>query len=217
MTDWATISSLATASGTLVLAIATFASVRSANRAARAAEGALLEGLRPLLVGSRLQDPPEKVRFVDGRWVRIPGGSGVVERDNGTIYLGLALRNVGAGLAVLHGWYLFPALDTGREASHRPPADFRVLTRDLYVGPGDTGFWQGALRDPDEELHRELTKLLEHGGDGFTIDLLYGDVEGGQRMVSRFALTPYERDGDDAPRWLISVSRHWNLDRDDPR
>ena len=35
-TDWVTISALATAGGTLVLAAATFASVRSANRAARA-------------------------------------------------------------------------------------------------------------------------------------------------------------------------------------
>ena len=33
--DWVTISALATAVGTLVLALATFASVRSANRAAR--------------------------------------------------------------------------------------------------------------------------------------------------------------------------------------
>ena len=217
MTDWATISSLATAGGTLVLGVATFASVRSANRAARAAESALLEGLRPVLIGSRLQDPPEKVRFMDGRWVRIPGGCGVVERDNGTIYLGLALRNVGAGLAVLHGWYLFPTLPRGREAAPRPAEEFRRTTRDLYVGPGDTGFWQGALRDPDDEGHRDLTKLLENDGPGFTIDLLYGDIEGGQRVVSRFALTPYEREGDDAPRWLISVSRHWNLDRDDPR
>jgi hypothetical protein len=32
MADWATISSLATAAGTLVLAVATFASVRSSNR-----------------------------------------------------------------------------------------------------------------------------------------------------------------------------------------
>jgi hypothetical protein len=38
MTDWATISSLATAGATLALALGTFASVRSANRAARAAE-----------------------------------------------------------------------------------------------------------------------------------------------------------------------------------
>jgi len=40
-TDWVTISSLATAGGTLVLALATFASVRSANRSARVAEMAL--------------------------------------------------------------------------------------------------------------------------------------------------------------------------------
>jgi hypothetical protein len=54
--DWASIASLATAIGTLVLAVATFASVRSANRAARAAEQSLLVGLRPLLMPSRLQD-----------------------------------------------------------------------------------------------------------------------------------------------------------------
>jgi hypothetical protein len=46
MVDWVTISSLAAAGGTLVLAAATF-SVRSANRAARTAERALQVGLRP--------------------------------------------------------------------------------------------------------------------------------------------------------------------------
>lgn len=44
MAHWATISSLATAGGTLVLAVATFSSVRSANRAARVAEKSLLVG-----------------------------------------------------------------------------------------------------------------------------------------------------------------------------
>ena len=47
--DWVTISSLATAAGTLVLATATFASVCSANRAARVAEESLLAATRPLL------------------------------------------------------------------------------------------------------------------------------------------------------------------------
>ena len=44
--DWASVASLATAAGTLVLAVATFASVRSANRTARAAEQSLQAGLR---------------------------------------------------------------------------------------------------------------------------------------------------------------------------
>jgi hypothetical protein len=43
-----TISALATATGTLVLAVATFASVRSANRAARVAEQAFLIGQRAI-------------------------------------------------------------------------------------------------------------------------------------------------------------------------
>ncbi len=57
MADWVTISSLATAGGTLVLAVATFSSVRSANRSARIAEQSLLLGLRPILIPSRDEDP----------------------------------------------------------------------------------------------------------------------------------------------------------------
>lgn len=37
--DWQTISSLATAGGTLVIAAATFSALRSSNRSARVAEG----------------------------------------------------------------------------------------------------------------------------------------------------------------------------------
>ena len=57
MADWPTIASLATAGGTLVLAVATFSSVRSGQRSTRIAERstqiaerALLIGLRPVLV-----------------------------------------------------------------------------------------------------------------------------------------------------------------------
>ena len=52
MADWVTISSLATAGGTLVLAVATFAFVKSANRSARVAELSVMASLRPLLMPS---------------------------------------------------------------------------------------------------------------------------------------------------------------------
>jgi hypothetical protein len=47
MADWVTISSLATAGGTLVLAVATFSSVTSSDRSARVAGRSPLVGLRP--------------------------------------------------------------------------------------------------------------------------------------------------------------------------
>ena len=97
-TDWVTISALATAGGTLVLAAATFASVRSANRAARVAERSLLAGLRPLLVPSKFDDPPQKVGFADDKWVVAEGGRGVAEVGDSAIYLVIPLRNVGAGI-----------------------------------------------------------------------------------------------------------------------
>ena len=64
--DWGTIAELATAGGTLVLAISTFASVRSANRAARAAERSLLVGLQPLLDGGH-RWPGAAARIDDAR------------------------------------------------------------------------------------------------------------------------------------------------------
>jgi hypothetical protein len=45
-----------------------------------------------------------------------------------------------------------------------------------------------------------------------TIDLLYGDIEGGQRVISRFGLIA-RTDG----TWLANPARHWNIDRSDPR
>ena len=56
MVDWTTVAALATAGGTLVLAIATFAAVRSANRSARLTEYSMKIGIRPLLMPSRLED-----------------------------------------------------------------------------------------------------------------------------------------------------------------
>ena len=99
-TDWASVASLATAAGTLVLAVATFAAVRSANRTARAAERSLQAGLRPLLLASRLQDDPQKVMFVDGKWVQVPGGRASVLAEERVIYLAMSVRNVDRGIAV---------------------------------------------------------------------------------------------------------------------
>ncbi len=210
MADWATISSLATAGGTLVLALATFSSVRSANRAARAAERSLLAGLRPLLMPSRIQDPPEKFAFVDGHWVKLPGGHGILEIADGAVYLGIALRNAGSGIAVLHGWSFTGDRLLG-DAGHAEPAEFHRLTRDIYVPAGDTGFWQGAFRDSADPGFAAAKAAVE-AGRAVTVDLLYGDHEGGQRTISRFSLTPRE-DG----AWFAAVARHWSLDRADPR
>jgi hypothetical protein len=208
--DWVTISALATAAGTLVLAVATFSSVRSANRAARAAERSLLAGLRPVLMPSRLQDPPEKIAFIDDHWVRVEGGHAAVEVTDEAIYLAIGLRNVGNGIAVLDGWHFTPERLSG-ETDQPDPGGFRRLTRDIYVPASDVGFWQGAFRD-SEDPGFAAARDAALARRACTVDLLYGDHEGGQRTISRFAIMPV-REGD----WLATVSRHWTLDRANPR
>jgi len=208
--DWVAASGIATAVATLVLACATFASVRSANRAARAAERSLLAGLRPLLAPSRLEDPSQKVGFMDDRWFQIPGGGGIAEVADSAVYLAIAVRNVGTGIAVLHGWRLAGDAYTG--ATEHPPLDeFRRLSRDLYIAPGEIGFWQGAFRDPEETGFAEARSAVEEPRR-FGLDVLYGDHELGQRSITRFSMVPRD-DG----RWIATVSRHWNVDRPDPR
>lgn len=213
--DWAIIASLATAGGTLVLAIATFASVRSANRSARVAQAALLVNMRPMLTPSRLNDPPQKLFFQEGVAFKVEGGRGLIHFDSGVVYLALSLRNAGQGLGVIHGW----RFAEGREINPRRPEPdaFRLQGLDLAIAPGDVGYWEGALRDSSDPLHAEGVRAAKKTGVA-TIDLLYGDQDGSQRVISRMMLRQIIPDDPDRqPTWLPTVVRHWNLDRPDPR
>jgi hypothetical protein len=210
MADWVMISALTTGGGTLVLASATFASVRSANRASRVAERSLLAGLRPLLMPSKPEDPSQKVGFVDNHFVSLPGGSATAEVTESAIYLTMSVRNVGNGIAILHGWRIELSRDLTEMA--RPSVeDFHRLTRDLYVAVGDVAFWQGTYRDPAESEFSEVSTRIA-ARERILLDILYGDHQGGQRVVSRFSLIPRSDGG-----WLATVARHWNVDQPDPR
>jgi hypothetical protein len=211
MANWVTISSLATAGGTLVLAVATFSSVRSASRSAKVSERAFLAANLPLIVPSQLTDPPEKVRFQDDRWVKLQGGHAYADVNDDVIYFAIALRNAGQGLALLDRWRV--DTNTTQTDFSTPPPDprtFRRLTRDLYITPGFTGFWQGAIRgSSDPQFEQVSTAISEH--HLLMIDIEYADQEGGQRTTSRFALAFYN------DHWLPSIARHWRLDTNNPR
>ena len=209
MADGVTISSLATAGGTLVLAAATFASVRSANRAARVAGCSLLLGIRP---PARVLAPRSGAGRGGGprnraRVFRVAAGTALVEDPGQAIYLAMPLRSVGAGIAVIHGRYLHAEWDPPRGPAGA--RDFRRQTRDLYVASGDTSFWRGGLYAADERLKAEVRRVLG-ARERLMLDLLYGDHQGGQRTISRFIF--HFR----GARQLIIVLRHWSLDAADP-
>jgi hypothetical protein len=224
MADIATIAEIGTATGTLFLGAATFASVRSANRAARVAERSLLLGLRPVLVTARFEEPETKVLFGDGRKFKVAGGTALVELIDDIAYLAIPLRNVGTGLAVLQRYDVIvgdfvqgtfqapkPGVLDRQERHYGPIENFRDQQRDIYIAPGDSGYWHAAVRDPSESLHAELKAALAER-ESISIDLLYGDHEGGQHAVSRFVMLPTD-DG----RWLCNVVFHWTIESRDPR
>jgi hypothetical protein len=212
--DWA---SWGTAVGTLVLALATFASIRSANRSARNAERALQIGLRPVLFASRTHETIQKINWGDGHWAALPPGRAVLEEEDGVIYMAMSLQNVGSGIAILHGWRIDAGVRISPQASLeemratamriRPdPATFRPQTRDLYSPPGDLSFWQAAIRTPDDPDRHRVEAAIRNECP-LIVDLLYGDHEGGQQTISRFSLSRYP--GKD--EWFSSVVQHWYL------
>jgi hypothetical protein len=211
----------ATALGTLVLAVATFSSVRSGNRQGRNAERALNAGLRPVLFSSRPHETTQKIRWGDDHWAMLETGHAVLEEKDGVIYLAISLLNVGAGIAELQGW----RVDTSRtidphssfeemqrtNSQIRPdPSAFRAQTRDLYSPPGELSFWQAAIRTPDDPDRARIESALEGVGP-ILIDLLYSDQEGGQRTISRFSISRLNTESD---AWFPSVVRHWYLEQD---
>ena len=218
--DWSTIASLATAAGTLVLAIATFSSTRSANRSARTAERAariaersLLAGQRPLLVNSQVTDPRQKIAFGEGKWIGVPGGEASFEVTGEVIYMAASVRNVGTGLAVLHGWHIGVGLRP--ERSHPELPEFTDHLRDIYIAPGEVGFWQAAFRDPETTEFKEVGTAIT-AGESLLLHVLYGDFDGGQRVITQFAFR-HVTDQQGNGRWLTSAARQFNIDRPDPR
>ena len=210
MIDWVTIASLATAVGTLVLALATYNSVRAANRSAAVSERALLSEKRPLLISSHIYDQLDKIRFREGRWVKVAGGHAHVKATKDTIYFVISLRNAGRGLAVLDQWNLMTVEETANEVPD-VSTDYRRLTRDLYIAASDIGLWQGAIRDKDDPQFKAAAKAIK-SQQPILIDIQYTDQDGWQRTVSRFLLS-YREDDD----WLTSVVRHWRIDGTNPR
>jgi hypothetical protein len=159
---------------------------------------------------SRPDDPTLKVGFQDNHFVTVPGGSATAEATESVIYLAMSVRNVGNGIAVMHGW----RMEFSRELQDmtRPAVEeFHRLTRDLYVAVGDVAFWQGTYRDPTEPEFFEVSTRIA-ARERLVLDILYGDHQGGQRVVSRYLLNPRTDDG-----WFTTVVRHWNVDEPDPR
>jgi hypothetical protein len=203
MADASTIASLATAGGTLVLAVATFSATRSANRSARIAERALDLGLRPVLIPAHEWDAAERVTFGDREIFQLRGGFAAVEQRGANLYFAAQLRNVGAGIGVLTSWFV----DTGLTVSLDLPdvSTFVGQLRSLYVPAGDVGYWQGAIRESNTDRgDADALRQAIVAGERLTLYLRYSDQDGGHDTVTRYTLLPDEH-GD----WILGISRHW--------
>jgi len=205
--EWATLAGVAvTAVATAVLAVVTWWAVRGADRTARAAEQTLALQTRAFLVPARRGDPPQHIVFHGGHPLEpdVAGGMAVLQDTGESIYMGIALRNVGLGLALLYRWHLSRGLLTPETL----PGDFSTFTglaRALHVPSGGTGFWQAQAL---EEQQRAIVRDADATDRLLTIDLLYGNEEGGQGRITRFHLRPLADRPNSTGERSCEVARH---------
>src|ERR1700759_5573053 len=136
----------------------------------------------------------------------------------------MGLPNGGSGPAVSQGWRARMRHDPDTPGAGRigevPALDeFRAQQLDLFIPAGDSGYWQGAMRDPSMPGYDEVRESLESGA-AVQVDLLYGDHEGGQRTIARFVIAPGPTE-DDRPEienpMRVTAIRYWTVDGHDPR
>ena len=162
MTDWTTVSSLTTGAGTLVLAVATFAAVRSANRAARVAGGSSVG--RPAAAAGALapgRRRPEGV--LRRRQGRATGRRRAVPRKSTAATSTWASRcatPAGASRYCMAGGSR-PARRPSRAGRRRKPSG--RTTRDIFIAPNDVGFWQAAFRDSADRQYDEAVGAVLTG------------------------------------------------------
>ncbi len=85
------------------------------------------------------------------------------------------------------------------------------MTISALASAGGTLVLAGVTVGSVRSANRAARVADTEGSQRMSIDVLYGDFEGGQRAISRFLLTPRE------DKWYASVGRHWNVDRPQPR
>jgi hypothetical protein len=153
----------------------------------------------------------QKIMFADGHWISARGSEAVVDAANSDLYLAPAVRNAGAGIAVLQGWYLWTEL-VQSDVGHRAPEEFRRQVRDIYIAPGDIGLWQAALHQADGELASELLAARSERRP-FAVDLLYSDQVGAPLAGERRA--PLEPGSDGTPVTLGRDAGHSFVDEAD--
>ena len=173
-----------------MLAVATFCSVRSANRSARVAELSLLAGSAAgadPLAGGR---PARAGAFRRRQTLDVPGHGGGGRGRRRRVYLAIALRNGGSGLAVIHGWQAAAAASRPRSASTADRASASLeefpppAARSVHPRRRHRLLAGGAARSARSRV-RPRCATRSRGGERVRIDLLYGDHEGGQRTIVR--------------------------------
>jgi hypothetical protein len=188
--DWVAVSTLAVAVATALLAYAAWLSARTASQQLR-------RDIRPVVIPSKPDGRTRRGRFADGTLVPVADEE-IYTARNGTLnYVGICLRNIGTGIAVVRGLKLCLTEEKEKQPA---PSEFAYTERAIYMAPADTAYLTNVVDETAEEWFGP--QLME---GIMSVYFLYTDLTNSQPAITRFEL----RYDSDADGFYAAEIRHW--------
>jgi hypothetical protein len=176
--DWVAVATLVVAAATALLAYVSLLAARTASRQ-------LSRDMRPVVVPSKPDDHTRRNRFGDGTLVPQSDEIIYTEIRDDSSYLGICLRNIGTGIAVVRGLKLCLA---GEEERQPGPSEFAFTEKAIYMAPADTAYLTNLAQRTNEEWFGPalLKGIADHLN--MSVHFLYTDMTNSQPSITRMEL-----------------------------
>jgi len=193
---------------TLAVAVATALLAYAAWLAARTASRQLSRDMRPVVIPSKPDERTRRGRFANGTLVPESEEAVYAHKEGTTNYLGVCLRNIGTGIAVVRGLKLCLAEDGEEQPT---AAEFAYTERAIYMAPTDTAYLTNLVEDTDEEWFGPALTVGITDQLAMAVFFLYTDLTNNQPAITRMEL----RYDANAHAYYAAELRHWAVKRRD--
>lgn len=195
---------------TIALAATTLLVAGAATWSAQVTARGFQRSLLPILVPARPDGLARVARFGSERHTTIVNADIYAVVENDRVFLGVAMSNIGSGIAVLHGVAGERLADTAGLTPAAPPGLHGLMRAKvaLYAAPQDPAvlaLWHPNINGlPQEDIYVVAhDAITEH--DKFALDLVYTDHTNRQMTISRIELYW----ANDVGRYVARTIGHW--------
>jgi hypothetical protein len=162
--------------------------------------------LLPVIIPAKAHGIKWIVRFTPHKHVVLENFDSYTDEDDQYVYFAVALRNIGAGIAVVLGTDASPKADLDDLVPKHvaPLSGMRRMARNMYLAKSDAAYLVFWTTSASSGIYKVIYDAVPKRQD-IVLDLIYSDQDGRQMTVSRFELSWAM----DVNRYVAKIVKHW--------